>query len=502
MSELLDWLSLPELTVPAEGEVEVLVVRAAFLAAPGAELRALGIKEPAMLDRAGDVGVVGLATIKNETGSTVVRLPTPLAAWAVECCAMVRDGGRPFPSRVRFKRYGEAIATASLDRPAPNPVCTLPCPEHLAVFVDESGNTGDAIVHTRTGAFQGQPSFALACVGEASDGARLESILARIQGKHGMAGGELKGRVMKRRPTLVIDLMSMIYEEGVPVFVELMDKWYYVATNITTFVLGKAPWFDLSTPAGRAVANGISDLIVERLGAATIGAYSDFAQAPDSVTLARFEATLREQLAGLKARDADERELLEVAEALTDDAFAAYRYHAAHDQKAHAHLLPEPDLTHGGKPIAMLPHVPSFTNLYARLNKYAIAARTVRVVHDEQLHVDHVLRAYAETLGSNAHADRLASIASDTTTRWRFEPGKFTLNFERSETSAGIQLADIIARFCTQRMNDAIADAKVAAHQATGALGALRDETGSVGMNIVSTTQRYRRFYALASLDQ
>jgi hypothetical protein len=36
---------------------------------------------------------------------------------------------------------------------------------------------------------------------------------------------------------------------------------------------------------------------------------------------------------------------------------------------------------------------------------------------------------------------------------WEFKPGKFTLAFGTSETTSGIQAADILARFLTRRMN-------------------------------------------------
>ena len=484
MPDLNDWLSLPELAVPDDGHLEVLVIRAAFIGAPASELRAVGIAEPVMVDRECDLGAVGLVTIESGVGPAWLRLPNVLAAWAVECWAMAETGGKPFPSRVRFTRHGTAFAAVSLDAPGPNPVSTLPCPEDPRVFIDESGNTGDAVVYTPTGAFQGQPSFALACVGDAADGARLTSIMDRLRAKYSASSKELKGRAAKKWPRLTIDLLGMLYEDGVPIFIELMDKWHYVATNITTFVLGKAPWFEIGSPASREVAHALADLIVEDLGPTVLGAYNDFAQTPDVNTLASFEATLRRQLTATHPRmqDGQRRELLEIAQALTDDAFAAYQHNASRDPRAHERLLPEPDLTRGGNPIAMMAHVPAFTSLYGRVNQYAREARTVEIIHDEQQHVDHVLRAYAETLGSNVHAKGLAQLAGGAATCWHFEPGKFSLNFKKSDVTPGIQVADILARFCTQRMNDVIADKSVASHEVAGLLGVIRDHTGSAGL--------------------
>jgi len=498
MPGISDWLALPELTVPNTGHLELYVLRAAFLAASKSEFSAVGIKEPVMLDRERDLAVVGMVTIQSDAGPAWLRLPTALGAWAVECCAAARSGAKPFPSRVRFEQYGRAIKVTSIDMPGPDPISTLPCPEHLAVFIDESGNTGDAIVHAPSGAFHGQPSFALACVGESAEGTRLPGILDRLRQKHRGLGAELKGRAMKKRPTLAMDLLGMLYEEGVPILIELMDKWYYVATNIATYVCAKAPWFDLRAPLSREAANAISDLIVEQLGPPVMGAYSDFAQTPSATTLATFEATLLRALAESQTRagDSQAKELVEMATAMTDDAFEAYRRVATHDSQAHEAFLPEPDRTRTGNPVAMLAHAPAFTNLYGRLNRYASDARSVVVVHDEQLHVDHVLRAYAKTLDSNVHADDLARLTGTAGPNWRFEPGKFSLRFEKSDLTPGIQVADVLASFCTQRLNEIIAGKSVSSHEVAGVLGSIRDQTNSVGINLVTTTRRRDAFYA------
>jgi hypothetical protein len=59
----------------------------------------------------------------------------------------------------------------------------------------------------------------------------------------------------------------------------------------------------------------------------------------------------------------------------------------------------------------------------------------------------------------------------------------------------GIQVADIIARFCTQRMNDIIASKDVQSSTAAGILGSIRDATNNVYVNIVSTNRRAALFF-------
>src|SRR5215211_6018866 len=70
----------------------------------------------------------------------------------------------------------------------------------LHVFVDESGNTGDAA--KLTDAFGGQPSFALAAVGEPAGSGQLDRILLELRDRHRIQAPEVKSRVLGRRPNL------------------------------------------------------------------------------------------------------------------------------------------------------------------------------------------------------------------------------------------------------------------------------------------------------------
>src|SRR5271157_4896187 len=100
----------------------------------------------------------------------------------------------------------------------------------LAVYVDESGNTRDVALAT---SLQGnQPSFALVGVAEPQDSYALDDIAAMIRDKCNIATRELKGRAVDRHPELFHLLAEALYDRGIPVFAELMDKHYYVVTNI------------------------------------------------------------------------------------------------------------------------------------------------------------------------------------------------------------------------------------------------------------------------------
>jgi hypothetical protein len=123
--------------------------------------------------------------------------------------------------------------------------------------VDESGNTGDAA--KMVDAFGGQPSFALVGVGEPSGSRKLDGIVQRLRQKYRIQSPELKSRALTRHPSLGLDLLESLLVESCPVFIELMDKQFYLSTNIVSFFLGR-PWLDMASEECRLVANGFADL--------------------------------------------------------------------------------------------------------------------------------------------------------------------------------------------------------------------------------------------------
>ena len=105
---------------------------------------------------------------------------------------------------------------------------------------------------------------------------------------------------MDRRPGLVIDLINAVRIAGLPVFVELMDKAYFVATNVVTCVLA-GPSLPEASPSGWAMANVLADVLTEHVDQAALVAYCDFGRSPTTEAFEVFASTFRRELA--RARD-------------------------------------------------------------------------------------------------------------------------------------------------------------------------------------------------------
>lgn len=492
LQDVLEWLALPEFKIPQSRDIVVNVVRAGIMVRPLALFEAAGIRDPVPLGD-GVHGVLGTITIETESGSVLMRLPQVVGGWAAECFTAVQQGIKPFPARVRFRPLGPGVEVSFVDF---EPKTIAPV-RSLVVFVDESGNTGDAAIVSGDKLVGEQPSFALVGLG-AEDGVEgLSQIMIDVRTRHGIQANEIKTRVMDRRPGLVIDLINAVRIAGLPVFVELMDKAYFVATNVVTYVLA-GPWLSEASPSGWAVAKVLADVLTEHVDQTALVAYCDFGRSPTTETFELFAGTFRRELARARERalDDDLRQMLAHVSEIFEESVGMHRGGTLYTQ-----LLPPADRSLRGKIIAMLPHVSAFTNLYARINRFSSDATSVRVIHDEQSHFGTLLRGYASTLESNEFAKELLDLMPPQQADWEFKPGKFVLDFGNSENSAGIQAADILARFCTRRMNAIIDGSAADDDPIVSHLLSMNAPTRGVGVNIVSTTERNKGFWGRAALE-
>lgn len=83
--------------------------------------------------------------------------------------------------------------------------------------------------------------------------------MSDVQGQHHVQADEMKSRSMKRRPTFLCDLVSELKPNN-SIFVEIMDKKFYLATNLVTFALYGRAFNPLWQPV---LANQFADVMTE-----------------------------------------------------------------------------------------------------------------------------------------------------------------------------------------------------------------------------------------------
>jgi Protein of unknown function (DUF3800) len=359
-------------------------------------------------------------------------------------------------------------------------------------FIDECGHTGDLAKGSTIPDFGSQPIFTLAAIGIA-DSSSLELEIDRLKTKHGIKLSELKSSGMRDRPSFTLDLVRFICDERYPFFLEIMDKKYFIAANITSIQL-LPPIRGLAEDArANFIKNTIADYILEQAPDDVFATFIDACKAPSDATLRTQMEALIEFAHSAASADGPQFAIGELATTALNE----YREACGQGREnAFLRYLPIPDDNKYNKPVWMLPNLSAFTNIYARVNLFQKGRLSnVRLVHDEQLQFDSILEK------SKAAAESLQHAAVEVFTPhsdFHFRETA-SLSFENSTTSTGLQVADIVAGFCMRYVKEFFTDRNsvpIAAHQTYDLLRRYTDERNGVGVNLV-TSYRWHRELSL-----
>jgi hypothetical protein len=299
-------------------------------------------------------------------------------------------------------------------------------------YLDESGNTGD-LANAATLNFGDQPYFALACIG-LSDHTRFEAEFQHLRSNYGIRSREIKSSILKSKPQFGLDLVRLLLAQEASVFIEAVDKTFYICANIVTSLLMPALGNDLS-PANAARLNAFADLLQMCLPKELIHGYAVFCRTQSKSTLVALLRDFRSWIEELPPTSLTIQLMMIVELNLG----TAQRISSDNDL---ARYLPFPSISKTNKAIWMLPHSTSLTSIYARINKFHRGkVADLTLVHDEQLQFDtvlHQMKVDTDAFGTSADAPRLAHAD------YRFSQAG-TLCFASSATNLGIQATDVIA---------------------------------------------------------
>lgn len=338
-------------------------------------------------------------------------------------------------------------------------------------FIDESGHSGD-LASDRLLNFANQPVFALACVGVA-DVAGLAAKLERLRGVHGCGPGELKSD-MAKLPQFVVDLAAYLEAHDYPIFIELVDKRFFIAMHVVTYLLcGGLGLGSVPEPVRNAVAELLTD------------------EPADAILLGYLAACRESSIAAIRSLldelwtwfDASDEDVARVGQVLTME--ARDRAHMA-DAMAEA-FLPLPDRTETDRMVWMLPNLTSLAHIYGRINLSRPDGLVgVSLVHDEQVQYGRVLadiKAQMDALAGQGHIMRLPFADYDVS-------GAAELRFAASASEAGLQAADLLAGCAMRFARDAVGKRRrlnPALRDAFFALLGLTEACEGRGVNLVFT---------------
>lgn len=350
-------------------------------------------------------------------------------------------------------------------------------------YLDESGHSGDAIKTGDRFDFKDQPFFVLAAVG-LEDEEAVSAKLTELRQKHRLPVGELKAKSLLSKPAFVGELVTWLCEQAFPIFVELVDKKYFIAVHIVNTQV-------LPPSAGVAESlevtffrNQVADFIYEHAPDDVFESYVSACLAP-SAELVRQSLQCQIDFASTAMPTATSSMVAEAMQKMCIESLDDLEQMLTDDSSAFQRFLPSPDKNKRNKLVWMLPNLTSFTSIYARINKYLDGKiADVRLVHDVQLEYENILRdtkGLAETLG------RSGSLPEIPHANYQFSESS-SLEFAVSHESLGIQMADLIAgavmRFCRARkLGD---ESQMSDHiQTLGALLWVTDGNTGLGVNQV-----------------
>lgn len=310
----------------------------------------------------------------------------------------------------------------------------------LTYYLDESGTTGD-LARNADRDFGGQRVFALACLG-VEDSKALGAELTRLMRKHHVQHKELKSASVLRKPRLVSDLIDHIREHQCPVFLEVVDKRFFVIAMLINHLLRvpmEAQFFQVRV----ALAEYLADVLPQ-----------DWVFAYCRLCSEQSEASLREILMALIALGTDAGATL-MGEALRRFTQRALdEFDAAGATRIVTPFLPIPDTGKKGQIHWMLPELTSLTGIYGRLNRFhGRDIGDIAMVHDEHAHFDEIFQLAKQTAeGLVEQGVEMVLPHSD----YRFLT-RANLRFARSIDEPGIQAADVLAGFAMRYIQDRLA---------------------------------------------
>ena len=307
----------------------------------------------------------------------------------------------------------------------------------MRIFIDESGHTGDLIKHGNM-SFGGQPHFVLCAIGPASDDLMVE-ILAGVARSHQLKMAEIKSDKLKNRPWVSRDVAFALREANIPIYVEAVDKRFYLITQIVNCQVMSGVTF--GSEEDMFIQNVFGDFLYEFLPDYCLLAFIEACKT-DSVgsTQASIEH-LHSWAATFESDAFQENEIARGLESSLAESADDFRIAICENPLNYRRFLPIPDKGKKNSIYWVLPNYSSLTNLYARINhRHDRHVKGITLVHDEQSQYDEILRdamCAVESLKDLGGGPFFPEV------NYSFTESA-VLEFARSADTPGLMVADII----------------------------------------------------------
>ncbi len=337
----------------------------------------------------------------------------------------------------------------------------------LYVFIDESGNTGDIVINEKESLNFQQPYFVLGGFGVCNTKERLTHILELVQTlkkENNIHASELKGAHLwkKKKFKFIYELIDDLYINKYPIFVELIDKKYFVVISINNALIG--PNLEIAEESSaRELTNLLADYLYLSLSDETIKIFTQASRSPSPENVRKFLTAVYEDSKRFKKQPilgewSDI--IIKLAKDIIDRNIKEYKalvqeYNAdpnAFDVPPWELYVSPPDPAGIPKRISLLPHTTSAISIFSRVNKYIKdkSIRKVLFIHDEQKQFRSTLKSELLTLldSQNEVTKKLRELnlaaPLDNQFDYKFDDD-FKIVFGDSKKTVFLQIPDIIS---------------------------------------------------------
>lgn len=357
------------------------------------------------------------------------------------------------------------------------------------IYIDESGHSGDMINSGNAYDFKGQPYFALAGIG-LEDGHDWEGHTNELRSRHRIPAGELKSKSLTAKPRFSAEVIHGLLDQHAPLFIEVVDKRFFICINITSFQLLPPCLGYHESVEFHFLKNTVADFLYFHASERVLNTFVASCLAPGDATLRASFAMLRDMATDRGYTGAAAHIAQGVAH-MAQEAEAEYGEQRKKGGEAWSRFLPPPDLNKHAKQVWMLPNLTSFTSIYARMNRYyGRRLARIRLVHDQQLEVENILRQGKVTA---ENLSRSVDLPYTPQSDYRFEE-EASIEFAQSHEAIGVQLADIVAGTVMRYFRDTDAGTPVSSELRTAMMRLIDegDERRGYGLNQVVATANVR----------
>lgn len=320
----------------------------------------------------------------------------------------------------------------------------------MEYFLDESGNTGDLVNERNALNFGGQPIFALASLGIDSEEKRkaLENVVSNLFKKFGLDEVEIKSKDLYfKHPEFILDLISYLVEERFPIFVEVVDKRYCIAFSILTHQIAPAYSFRSDDELTAQVLNIWADYLASNLPDIC---FEKFLVACKDSSFTNISESMQELLIFCEERSEVDEAAPFIAKLIKETINDYREMREGSGDHANSLFVPIPDYKGNGDSIALIPHVHSIYNIFARLNKYHLGDMDdLTLYHDRQDELKEILIFCSKNISD---PEKSRSFYETDHADYRLST-PVNLDFMDSEDHIGIQVADVLAGFINRYVN-------------------------------------------------